>query len=193
MWVPAAAVGDRGWVAGLIARTRVRYGAVGERVLGTLWWYSASAALVGPVVRTAVAGGPVADAGSMRVTVRPDGLIGDVEADAVTALPGPALRALLADGIAAVSAVSGAAPRALWAIAADSVGNQALWSGGGAAHAEAVAVAAGLLAPRYVSVGGRLVVRRASCCLVYEVEGEDKCVSCPRQTPAARAARLAAI
>lgn len=193
MWVPASAVGDENWVSGLIARSRVRYRDASARALGTLWWYSASSVLVGPVLRSVVAPGPVADAASMRITVRPDGLPGDAVTDATTADPGPALRELLAAGIAAVASVSGSTPRSLWAIATDSIGNQTLWSGGGAAHAQALAAAVGpdLPVPRFVVAGGRPVVRRASCCLIYQLDGEDKCASCPRQRPEVRAARLA--
>jgi hypothetical protein len=46
--------------------------------------------------------------------------------------------------------------------------------------------------PRYVSVHGTRVVRRASCCLIYEAPGERKCVSCPRQHPSERRLRLEA-
>ena len=129
----------------------------------------------------------------MRVAVRGDGLIGEVVADSVTGRPGEALRELLGSGVAAVSEVSGAGERALWAVAADSVGNQVLWAGGGVEHAVGIAAAVGveMPVPRFVRVGGRWVVRRASCCLIFEVEGEGKCVSCPRQVPAVRAARLA--
>ncbi|MFC5290886.1 (2Fe-2S)-binding protein [Actinokineospora guangxiensis] len=126
------------------------------------------------------------------MTVRSDGLVGEVAGDAVTDRPGVALRELLDGGISAVSEVSGAGARSLWAVAADSVGNQVLWAGGGAVHGEAVAAAVGveMPVPRFVRAGGRWVVRRVSCCLVFEVEGEGKCVSCPRQVPAVRAARL---
>ncbi|GGS51458.1 (2Fe-2S)-binding protein [Actinokineospora fastidiosa] len=186
-----AAVGDPEWVAGRIGSSRSRYPGADARVLGTLWWYEASSALVGPVVESAVAGGPVADACSMVLSVTPDGRVADARARAVRADPGPALREVLAAGITAVSSVSGASARSLWAIATDSVGNRTLWAGGTPAHAVAVAAAVGpdLPVPRFAVAGGRLVVRRASCCLIYRA-GEPKCVSCPRQTPEVRARRL---
>ncbi|MGW5052175.1 (2Fe-2S)-binding protein [Actinokineospora sp. NPDC004072] len=184
-------VGDPAWVASRMAASRGRYPGADARVLGTLWWYEASSALVGPVVETAVAGGPVADAGSMVLAVTPDGRVADAQARTTCADPGPRLRSVLAAGIAAVASVSGAAARSLWAIATDSVGNRTLWAGGTPAHAVGVAAAVGsdLPVPRFVVAGGRLVVRRASCCLIYRA-GESKCVSCPRQPPAERTRRL---
>ena len=191
-WAPVAAVGDQDWVSGQVALSRGRYRGASLRVLGTLWWYSASSVLVGPVVESAVAGGPVADTSSLELYVTPDGRMLDARAGATCSDPGPRLHAVLASGIASVAAVSGAGERALWAIATDSVGNRVLWAGGSAAHAAGIAAAVGpdLPEPRFVSAGGRLVVRRASCCLIFEVDGEGKCVSCPRQRPEVRKARL---
>ena len=102
--------------------------------------------------------------------------------------------------IAALAVVSGAAPRALWAIASDSIGNRALEAGRavgdpdrGVELARAVC-AAPLLPPRYIDVAGpvrsRTFVRRSSCCLIYAATDGDKCVSCPRRTPADRHAQL---
>ena len=38
--------------------------------------------------------------------------------------------------------------------------------------------------------GARRVVRRCSCCLIYQARGEGKCVSCPRRRPDDRARAL---
>lgn len=92
--------------------------------------------------------------------------------------------------VAAVAAASGASARALWAIASDSLANRVLWAGGGEAEAVALAVDDRFPAPRIVEVAGQRVVRRASCCLVYESPGQQKCVSCPRQRPDDRLRRL---
>ena len=91
-----------------------------------------------------------------------------------------------------LASASGASPRALWAIATDSLANRVLWAGGAESVARMVAAAVGpeLPVPRYVEVSGRLVVRRASCCLIYQAPGMEKCTSCPRQTPAERLRRL---
>jgi hypothetical protein len=93
---------------------------------------------------------------------------------------------------AAVASASGAAPRALWAIATDSLANRVLWAGGAGEHAVALAADERFPVPRYVEVGGQRAVRRASCCLVYEAPGQQKCVSCPRQKPDDRLRRLRA-
>jgi hypothetical protein len=96
--------------------------------------------------------------------------------------------------IRSVAAVSGARERTLWAITTDSLANRLLWAGRTASAAEvAASLAPELPAPRYVRVGGREFVRRVSCCLVYQGADVGKCVSCPRQTPAERWARLAAV
>ncbi|MGX7824905.1 (2Fe-2S)-binding protein [Actinokineospora sp. 24-640] len=187
-----AAVGDPAWVSRLVGLSARRYVGADRRTLGTLWWYSASSVLVGPVVEAVVAGAAVPDSQSLVLSLQGDRMV-DARASAVCADPGPRLRAVLASGIAAVASVSGASPRSLWAVATDSVGNRVLWAGGGPGHAVGVAAAVGpdLPVPRFAVAGGRLVVRRASCCLIYQVPGEDKCVSCPRQSPGVRARRLA--
>lgn len=109
---------------------------------------------------------------------------------------GAALAGTLGTAIATISAVTGARERALGAIATDSIGNRLLWTPdpeGAMALAEPLVAAIGLdlPKPRFVRVGRTPAVRRASCCLIYEV-GNPKCVSCPRQTPAEREARLRA-
>jgi hypothetical protein len=99
---------------------------------------------------------------------------------------------LVAMCVDAVTEASGASPRALWAIASDSLANRVLWAGGGAAEAVALAADERFPTPRYVEVAGQRVVRRVSCCLVYESPGQQKCVSCPRQLPDDRLRRLRA-
>jgi hypothetical protein len=109
---------------------------------------------------------------------------------------GAALAGTLGAAITTIAAVTGARERALGAIATDSIGNRLLWTPD---PERALALAGPLVAaigldlpkPRFVHVGRTPAVRRASCCLIYEV-GNPKCVSCPRQTPAEREARLRA-
>jgi FhuF 2Fe-2S C-terminal domain len=164
---------------------------VGTRTTGVLWWYSASTVLLGPPVESYVRGGPVA-LGSMTLFLHPDGRLLDARAAAtVSRDEAPALVAdLVATCVAAVASASGAPPRALWAIASDSLANRVLWAGGGAAEAVALAADERFPTPRYVEVAGQHVVRRGSCCLVYESPGQQKCVSCPRQLPDDRLRRL---
>ncbi|WUV13004.1 (2Fe-2S)-binding protein [Amycolatopsis sp. NBC_01488] len=109
---------------------------------------------------------------------------------------GAAFGQALGAAIATIAAVTGARARALGAIATDSIGNRLLWTPDperAMALAEPLVAAIGLdlPKPRFVRVGRTPAVRRASCCLIYEV-GNPKCVSCPRQTPAEREARLRA-
>jgi hypothetical protein len=109
---------------------------------------------------------------------------------------GAALAGTLETAITTIAAVSGARERALGAIATDSIGNRLLWTPDperamALAEPLVAAIGLGLPKPRFVRVGRTPAVRRASCCLIYEV-GNPKCVSCPRQTPAEREARLRA-
>lgn len=163
-----------------------------------LWWYSVSSVLLGPPVSSFVRGGPVADPAlaSVVLFLHPDGRVLDARSRAHVAEPelGSRLRTALGTAIGEVAAASGAPEPALWAIATDSLANQVLWSGGDPAVAGELAARVGpaLPAPRYVSVGGTPVVRRASCCLIYQGPGQDKCLSCPRQPPADRRRRLRA-
>lgn len=109
---------------------------------------------------------------------------------------GAAFASALHTAITTIATVTGARARALGAIATDSIANRLLWTpdpGRAMALAEPLVAAIGLdlPKPRFVRVGRTPAVRRASCCLIYEV-GNPKCVSCPRQTPAERDARLRA-
>ena len=188
--VPASSIADPGWLDAQLTATGRWYRLDDRPATGVLWWYSASSALLGPAVSSF---DPGLDA--MALEVNPNGLILDARSD--TALRDPAklgrrLEELLSTCIGAVATVSGASARALWAIATDSLANRVLWAGGTPAVAEKLAAAVGpqLPTPRYVTVSGRLVVRRASCCLIYQAPGQTKCVSCPRQTPEDRMGRL---
>lgn len=188
--VPASMITDAGWLDEQLRATARRYRHDHRPTIGVLWWYSASSVLLGPPVESF-------DPGLDRVTldVRPDGLIMDARSDTVlTDLGklGERLEEMLSTCIRAVADGSGAPSRALWAIATDSLANRVLWTGGTPELAVTLAGAAGpmLPRPRYVEVAGRLVVRRASCCLIYQAPGQAKCLSCPRQTPAERMRRL---
>jgi FhuF-like iron-sulfur protein len=192
--VPAVAVTDPAWLADALAATAGRFLLTRPATTGVLWWYSASSVLLGPVAESYVKGGPVADPAltAMTLLVHRDGRVLDARSSGeVARADAPArLAALVETCVPAVAAASGAAERALWAIATDSLANRVLWAGGGAAHAEALAGDGRFPVPRYVEVGGQRVVRRASCCLVYEAPGQQKCVSCPRQDPDDRSRRL---
>ncbi|TCO56968.1 (2Fe-2S)-binding protein [Actinocrispum wychmicini] len=183
--VPARLIEDRAWLDAQLASTAKLYPLATRATLGVLWWYSASMVLLGPAVS-----GQDPALSAVTMVTRPDGLLADARSTPYTGLVGPRLRAMLTSCVAAVSAVSGARERTLWAIATDSLANRMLWAGRSAEAAEFAAAVPELPAPRYVAVRGRQFVRRVSCCLIYQGTNADKCVSCPRQTPADRMARL---
>jgi len=198
---PATRLADAEWVRARIGGAAKLYGCARPEVLGTIWWYSLSSVLVAPAVEGLVAGRPV------------DPSLDAVELDLVAdgrflgarstrpldgGLPelGAAFTGALGTAISTIAAVSGARERALGAIATDSIGNRLLWTPDperamALAEPLVAAIGLGLPKPRFVRVGRTPAVRRASCCLIYEV-GNPKCVSCPRQTPEEREARLRA-
>jgi hypothetical protein len=189
---------DPSWLGEQIAATARRYRHDVRPTIGVLWWYSASSVLLGPPVESLVATGVAADPALARLTleVHADGQLLGATSDSLLGkdftVLGARLHSMLSACIDAVSTDTGAAERALWAIATDSLANRVLWAGGAPSMAESLATAVGpeLPMPRYVEVSGRLVVRRASCCLIYQAPGMPKCTSCPRQTPAERLRRL---
>ncbi|MET8994278.1 (2Fe-2S)-binding protein [Amycolatopsis sp. NPDC004169] len=201
-WTASATrLADAEWVRARIGGAAKLYGCARPEVLGTIWWYSLSSVLVAPAIEGLVAGTPVdpsldaveldlvADGRFLgaRSTRRLDGGLPEV---------GAALATALGTAITTIAAVCGARERALGAIATDSIANRLLWTPDperAMALAEPLveAIGLGLPKPRFVRVGRTPAVRRASCCLIYEV-GNPKCVSCPRQTPEEREARLRA-
>ena len=195
---------DHDWLAERIADTGNRWGCDDPRVNGTLWWYSASSTMVAaPVTMLCVEGiAPDPQLHQLECSLQDNGYLGAVRSRRIlhdTAAWAEASVVSYGSVIDALAAVSGAAPRALWAVATDSVANRALSAG----HAlgkvdEACALAAALtvppmLTPRFVDIEteSRTVrfVRRGSCCLIYRA-GSDKCTSCPRRKPADRHALL---
>jgi FhuF-like iron-sulfur protein len=193
--MPAVAITDAGWLGDQLTAAAHRYRMDRSAAIGVLWWYSASSVLLGPLAESMSRGRAPADPALATTTLylHPDGRVLDATATATTDDVTGHLSAMLDTAIGAVVAASGAAERALWAIATDSLANRVLWAGGSPAVAAALAAAdARLPAPRYVEVGSARVVRRASCCLIYEAPGEAKCVSCPRQPPDERLRRLRA-
>ncbi|WP_137722938.1 (2Fe-2S)-binding protein [Prescottella subtropica] len=204
--LPGRLLTDEAWLADRVADTGRRWDFPDDRINGTLWWYSASSTIVAASVKTLLATGHAPDPTPEhnRITLRDNGYLEALHSDRLLASAeeyAPALRAAYAAVIAPLAAVSGAAPRALWAIASDSVAGRALDAGretdrvDDACAAAAALASSPLLPPRYVDLtgpaGGRRFVRRSSCCLIYEVPGGGKCSSCPRRTPADRAEVLA--
>jgi hypothetical protein len=192
--VPATAITDPTWLAGALSATARRFRLDREPTAAVLWWYSASTVLLGPVAETFVRGGRPADPAlrSLTLLLHADGRLLDASASSfVDRRTAPVrLAAMLEVCVSSVASASGASSRALWAIASDSLANRVLWAGGPTASAAALAADERLPAPRFVDVGGHRVLRRSSCCLVYEAPGQQKCASCPRQRPEDRLRRL---
>lgn len=192
---PASLLTDASWVRARIDGAASVYGRAPAEVLGTIWWYSLSSVLVAPTMESLADGGAVLDPSldAVSLDIVADGRFLGARSSRVLSEPlGPALGAALSAAITTIAAVTGARERALGAIATDSIANRLLWASAPELAAEVVAsTGLGLPAPRYVTIGRTKAVKRASCCLIYEV-GNPKCVSCPRQTPQERDARLRA-
>lgn len=207
MPVPAAALATGDWLREDLDTARRMYGRCPVRTLGTVRWYSASSVLVAPALESLVLAGAALDPalGAVTLDVHPDGrYAGARSARVLDGSPeevGAALGDALAEVIAAAAPIASASEPAFWAIAADSIANRLLWAGSAAGSEAAAMDLAGRIAdgvgprmprPRYADVGRAHAVRRASCCLIYEIPGGQKCVSCPRQTPSERNRRLRA-
>ncbi len=199
MEASATLLADAAWVSARIGGAAKLYGCSRPEVLGTIWWYSLSSVLVAPSVESLVRGEPLDPSlDAVTLDLVPDGRFRGAGSSRVLSggLPalGEAFAGALGTAVATIARVTGANPRALGAIATDSIGNRLLWTGD---TARAVALAAPLVAaiglgmpePRFSRIGRNTVVRRASCCLIYEA-GNPKCASCPRQTPEERDRRL---
>lgn len=204
---PATLCASPDWLRDRIDLARRLYGPSPDRVLGTVWWYSTSSVLVAPplegLVTTGVAGDPSLEA--LTLEIADDGRLLDASSarsfsgDAVAL--GRALGAAVAPIVDALAAVCEARSQALWAIAADSIGNRALWAGeavGSVSRAvrlvDQVADGVGpvMVRPRFFRFGQRTLVRRVSCCLIDRATGQDKCITCPNQAPDLRQRRLRA-
>lgn len=203
--LPGSVLTDPRWLGRRVEDTGRRWRHEDSRVNGTLWWYSASSTLVAAPLTMLLASGvaPNPRPDNLTVSLQPNGYLKAARSDRLLVSVDEFTDALLeahAEVITALAEVSGAAPRALWAIASDSVGNRALEAGRavgdpdrGAALARAVCRSP-LLPVRFVDVDGpqhtRRFVRRSSCCLIYVATSGDKCVSCPRRTPEDRRYQL---
>lgn len=203
----ATLINDPEWMAERLRLARALYGPAPKRVLGTVWWYSTSSVLVAPALEAVLHTGRAVDPALDAVTleIHPDGRLVDAHSsrpfDGDAPALGTAMGEALASAVASVSSACGAGERALWAIAADSIANRALWAGqavgdvdGALALVDTVADGIGpaLPRPRFERYGERLVVRRVSCCLIDKATGLDKCASCPNQHPEERARRILA-
>jgi hypothetical protein len=204
---PGRVLADPGWLADRVRETGRPWSSHDQRINATLWWYSASLVLLAPPASALVTCGRGVDPHPTCLALRrrPNGYLEATRSSRVLAAGpgalGEALAAALDATIRPLAEVSGATPRSLWAIAADSTSNRLLAAATAtgqpartaAVLAEQVVAATGGLmpGPRFVTVRERTYVRRASCCLIYLLPGESMCVSCPRQRPERRLQRLA--
>ncbi|WP_327150616.1 (2Fe-2S)-binding protein [Nocardia sp. NBC_01329] len=205
---------DESWLAARIADLNASWRTDSMRVGATLWWCMTASALVEQVVRALAQERPIPapTLDRLALTLRADGTVervaighagpgepGAVPPDHrqpdtgsdVAAEIAVALRVSLTTVIDRLAAVSGVRKAALWAVVTDVVASWAVDAGRPIVGRRlADAIGAVLPEPRFIEVAGRTFVRRASCCLVYEAPGCEKCVSCPKRRPEEREALL---
>ena len=201
--VPAVRLADPVWTAEVLAQRSRAQRTADRRVLATVWWYSASSALLTPPLAGLVTGIPLsARLADLSVSLLP----GLQPIAAMASGPGSGdlageLRSSLAAVTAAVAEAGRMRERPLWAVATDTLAGRLLALGqavGDVGRATdlaaplASAVGPPLPVPRYEDVAGNRFVRRASCCLVDRTPGMPTCTSCPQRPPAERRALLEA-
>lgn len=201
---------DPSWLAEQIRLRGQLWNIDDQRVLATLWWYSASTVLITPSLASLVVSGTALsprlpdlvlhDTASNRLAGSHSTAVLGADIDEL----GRELDGTLHAVITAVAGFTGGRQRPLWAIATDAIANRLLWAGQltdrvhdatALAAPLCAAIGAHLPAPRYLDLGqpARRFVRRSSCCLIYRVPGEALCTSCPRRPPAQRQVLLEAI
>jgi hypothetical protein len=184
--LPGTVLYDEVWLAGRVADTGRRWNCEQPRINAMLWWYSASGVLLRPTADGLLSGQPAdPDPAHLKLWLRADGYLDGVAGERVVppGQLGARLRRTLRPVTDALAAAGEANPRALWAITADSLAVGATRAGVGRAVIAEICADAGMPAPRYLPTGS---VRRCSCCLLYRVDGEDKCRACPRRPLAER-------
>jgi hypothetical protein len=192
------------WLADRVRDTGRRWGCANPRINGTLWWYSASSTLVADPILALLANGraPTPQTEHLQIALRENGYLASTHTSVTLTGPKPYATALIntcADIITPLAAVSGAAPRALWAIATDSIANRALDAGRTLKQVQNACVLAAtlctppLVTPRFttaprpsnftadVAEPTMPIVRRSPCFLIYQTTSGNKCTSCPRQ------------
>ncbi|MGY2083069.1 (2Fe-2S)-binding protein [Blastococcus sp. SYSU DS0539] len=194
--VPVTQLADPRRLAELLAARAARQRAGDLRVHATVWWYSASAVLLVPVLAGLAVARPLsARPAHMTAYLGPGGL----PVAAVSAVPGgdPAagLRECLTAVVPALAEAGRMRQRPLWAVATDSLANGLLGLGRTLGDVPAVTALAGPLAaavgfplpvPRYVDVAGARFTARVSCCLMDRLPSGPTCLSCPRRPAAER-------
>ena len=163
----ATCVTDPSWLAEQIRLRGLIWRIDDQKVLATLWWYSASTVLVTPALAALVATG-TALSPRLQDTVLHHTPSSRFTGSHATAILGPdidelggALQTTLATAITALDVFTAGRQRPLWAIATDAIANRLLWAGQGLGTVrEATRLAAPIIAaagpqlppPRYIDV-----------------------------------------
>lgn len=201
---PLALIDDSAWLTEQL-RLRARIWSMDDqRVLATLWWYSASAWTVGPTLTSLVLGEPILSArvSDLDLHWRPDSRVTGAtshgwcpSSDDRVAAAAQTLRELYDHVLPVLADHVGMRPRPLWAIAADALANRLLSIGRALGPSdESISRGTSLLGPLSDAIGlplprtgytrsddpARIHTRRCSCCLLYLVPGKSLCTSCPR-------------
>ncbi|ORM36758.1 hypothetical protein BFL43_06010 [Williamsia sp. 1135] len=195
---------DPTWLSDRITDTGRRWDCANARINATLWWYSASSTFIAHPIEALLTTrrAPAPHLHQLRFTLRGNGYLATTHSSGTVdgaERYSHALVGAYADIITPLAAISGAAPRALWAIASDSVANRALDAGTALNRIpDACTLAAALCRPPFIrprftttppttsaetsrQPSGTPIIRRTSCCLIYQTTGGDKCTSCPRR------------
>ena len=165
--VPATRITDPAWLAEQIRLRSLMWKSEDQRVLATLWWYSASTILVTPALAGLVVTGSALSPALEDIVLHhaPSSRLTGSHSTAVLGPDleqlGSALGTALAAVITALSAFTNGRERPLWAIATDAIANRLLWAGQAVGQvreatdlARPIIAAAGprLPPPRYVDV-----------------------------------------
>lgn len=202
--MPLALIDDPAWLTEQLRLRAQIWSMDDQRVLATLWWYSASTWTIGPTVTSLVLGEPILSArvGDLDLHWRPDSRITGATSRRRCASSGDrvdtaarTLRELYDHTVPVLADHVGMRPRPLWAIAADALASRLLWIERAVTPTdESSPCATSLLGPLSESIGhplprtgyaraddsARAHTLRCSCCLLYLVPGQRPCTSCPR-------------
>jgi ferric iron reductase protein FhuF len=207
---PSPSLLDRDWLAGKVDDAMTRYAGSDRRTAATLWWYSASAAILAPFTASLLAFDRATDPSlhRLRIWLRPDGYFRATRAQRLlepgVEAAGRSLGPAFGRTLELLAETGQASVRALWSITTDALATQLLRAGEELScidHASEVAVQVSAYAPqlpkpRFIDldtiIGPWRFVRRGSCCLLYQAPGYEKCNSCPRRAVADRHAAMGA-
>lgn len=196
-FLPASIMTSPDWLAEQLRLRSVRWNTDDARVLAALWWYSASAWVIGPTLISLARGDQLlsGDLDDLAIHWLPDSRITGATSSRVLVSTSPigsaadSLLGLFEHVIPAVADLAGIAERPLWAVAADSIATRLLAIGQEIGEVDrvvgllpALADSIGGVMPRvgFTGSGSQLTPRRVSCCLLYLAPEQSKCSFCPK-------------